>query len=138
MAAKRTGRDLSCLLRVLMSAVNDGVYEDTNSCERDFPSCLYSPAACNGKKLNNEVGHHQIREPGCTNRHNFSTTGWTTSFHNSRKAPISLACFSSGPGSFRTDCLTVYTNRASLTTAVVSRMLDGGCLCGTMIASQDA
>src|SRR6267154_3649953 len=138
MAAKRTGRDLLCLLRVLTSVVIDGVYEETNSCERDFPPRLYSPAPCNGRKLNKEVGHHQIRESGCRlNRLKFSTTGWTTSSHNSRKAAISLPCFFSGPACCLTDCWNVFTNRPSFSGLVPSGTLTGVCLCGIMIASQD-
>jgi hypothetical protein len=85
MAAKGTDRSLLLLLRGFISVVSDGLYEEIYRYEREFPFALYLPAACNGKKLKRDVGHHHTREFRGANPFSFLTTGQTMSSHNSLK-----------------------------------------------------
>ena len=120
-----------------MSAVSDGVYEETYRLERFFPPRLCSPAACNGRKLENVVEHHHIREPGDASLGRFSTTGPTTSTYNSRRTSITFISFSSGSVTLLTVLQSTFAKGRTFSILVPSRTCAGGCWCAMIIASND-
>jgi len=128
MAAKGTDGHLSWLLQAFISTVIEGVYEEIYCCKRYTPFALYSPAACNSKKLKKDVGHHHIQEPHSANGPRFFTTTWTTSSHNSAKAVVSAGGLL---------CWSLAANIWSFSRLVRSGILVGGCLCRIIMALQD-